>query len=208
MLKRMITAFAAASGVTFGLFFIMQMLVSGNDEVNLEDKGFKFIDVVQNVPEQEIRKKEAEVEKPPEVEAPPEDIAIKRVNLDGPTGMDLSINKTNMGSGIEMQGVDLSLTSDGEYLPLVRMEPVYPRRAQERGIEGWVTVEFTVTADGTVADPFVLEAEPENIFNRAALKAVLKFKYKPMVVNGVPQDVEGVRTRFVFQMDKSKKGGR
>lgn len=208
MFKRMITAFVAASGVTFGLFFIMQMLVSGNEEVNLEDKGFKFIDVVQNIPEQEIRKKEAEVEKPPEVEAPPEDIAIKRVNLDGPSGMDLNISKTNMGSGIEMQGVDLSLTSDGEYLPLVRMEPVYPRRAQERGIEGWVTVEFTVTADGTVADPFVLEAEPENIFNRAALKAVLKFKYKPMVVNGVPQDVEGVRTRFVFQMDKSKKGGR
>ena len=206
MLKRMTTAFAAASAVTFALFFIMQMLVSGNDEVKLANEGFKFIDVVQNVPEQNIRKKEFEVEKPPELEAP-ENIEIKKVSLDKPSGMDLTIGK-NMGSGLEMQGVDLSLTSDGEYLPLVRMEPQYPRRAQERGIEGWVTVEFTVTEDGTVADPFVLEAEPKNIFNRAALKAVLRFKYKPKVVNGVAQAVEGVRTRFTFQMDNSKRGGR
>ena len=207
-MKRMITALIASSAVTFGLFFIMQMLVSGNDEVKLAKEGFKFIDVVQNVPEQEIRKKEVEVEKPPEVEAPPEEIAMKQVNLDGPSGMDLNIGKSNMGSGIEMQGMDLSMTSDGEYLPLVRMEPQYPRRAQERGIEGWVTVEFTVTEDGTVADPFVLEAEPENIFNRAAIKAVLRFKYKPKVVNGVPQAVEGVRTRFTFQMGDEKKGRR
>ncbi len=206
MLKRMASSFVAASGVTFVLFFIMQMLVSGNDEVKLANEGFKFIDVVQNVPEQNIRKKEFEVEKPPELEAP-ENIEIKKVSLDKPSGMDLTVGK-NMGSGLEMQGMDLSLTSDGEYLPLVRMEPQYPRRAQERGIEGWVTVEFTVTEDGTVADPFVLEAEPENIFNRAALKAVLRFKYKPKVVNGVAQSVEGVRTRFTFQMDNSKKGGR
>ena len=206
MLKRMASSFAAASGVTFVLFFIMQMLVSGNDEVKLANEGFKFIDVVQNVPEQNIRKKEFEVEKPPELEAP-ENIEIKKVNLDKPSGMDLTVGK-NMGGGLEMQGVDLSLTSDGEYLPLVRMEPQYPRRAAERGIEGWVTVEFTVTEDGTVADPFVLEAEPENIFNRAALKAVLRFKYKPKVVNGVAQSVEGVRTRFTFQMDNSKRGGR
>jgi periplasmic protein TonB len=157
MLKRTITALVAASAVTFALFFIMQMLVSGNDDINLESKGFKFIDVVQNIPEQEIRKREIEVEKPPEVETPPDDIQIKQINLDGPSGMDLSIGKDNMGAGIEMQGVDLSLTADGEYLPLVRMEPTYPRRAAERGIEGWVTVEFTVTADGTVADPFVIQ---------------------------------------------------
>ena len=208
MLKRIISALFVSSAVTFGLFFIMQMLVSGNDEVKLGKEGFKFIDVVQNVPEQEIRKKEVEVEKPPEVEAPPEDIQIKKVNLDGPSGMDLNIGKSNMGSGIEMQGVDLSMTSDGEYLPLVRMEAVYPRRALERGIEGYVTVEFTVTAEGTVTDPFILDAEPENIFNRAAIKAVLKFKYKPKVVNGVPQDVEGVRTKFTFQLDQGKKGRR
>lgn len=206
MLKRMTSSFAGAAGVTFVLFFIMQMLVSGNDEVKLAKEGFKFIDVVQNVPEQNIRKKEFEVEKPPELETP-ENIEIKKVSLDKPSGMDLTVGK-NMGSGVEMQGVDLSLTSDGEYLPLVRMEPAYPRRAAERGIEGWVTVEFTVTEDGTVADPFVLEAEPEKIFNRAAIKAVLRFKYKPKVVNGVAQAVEGVRTRFTFQMDNSKKGGR
>lgn len=213
MFKRIISALFLSAGVTFCLFFVMQILVSGNEEVRLDTSTFRFIDVVQNVPEQEIRRKEVEVEKPPEVEAPPEE-AMKQVTLDGPSALDLSIGRDNLGGGIDMGSMDLSLTSDGEYLPLVRMEPQYPRRAAERGLEGWVTVEFTVTADGTVINPFIIDSgcgtnnTQCTTFNSASIKAVKKFKYKPKVVNGVAQAVDGVRTRFTFQMDKSKNGRR
>ncbi len=66
-------------------------------------------------------------------------------------------------------------------------------------------VEFTVTPSGGVRDPRVIEADPENIFNRAALRAAEKFKYKPKVVDGQPVEVPGVRTIIRFELDDSKR---
>ena len=77
---------------------------------------------------------------------------------------------------------------------------MYPRRAQTRGIEGYVILEFVVTKTGSVRDPVVIEAKPPGIFNRAALQAALKFKYKPKVVNGEPIDVAGVQNRITFEL--------
>ncbi|MXY55396.1 MAG: energy transducer TonB, partial [Gammaproteobacteria bacterium] len=87
------------------------------------------------------------------------------------------------------------------YLPIVRVQPTYPRRALTRGIEGWVLVEFVVTETGTVRDPVVLVADPPGFFERAALRAVVKFKYKPKVAGGKAVAVSGVRSRIVFEME-------
>ena len=85
---------------------------------------------------------------------------------------------------------------------------MYPRRALQRGIEGFVIVEFTVTTSGSVRDPVVVEANPAGIFEQAAMDAALKFKYKPRVVNGVATEVGGVQNRITFQMEgKSQNGG-
>ena len=78
---------------------------------------------------------------------------------------------------------------------------MYPRRALQRGIEGFVIVEFTVTKQGTVRDPIVVEANPEGIFEQAAIDAAMKFKYKPRVVNGEATSVSGVQNRISFQID-------
>jgi protein TonB len=48
----------------------------------------------------------------------------------------------------------------------------------------------------------VIEAEPAKIFNKAAINSALKYKYKPRVVDGVPQDVKGVRTRVTFRLQE------
>ena len=90
---------------------------------------------------------------------------------------------------------------DGDYLPIVKVAPIYPRRAQSRGIEGYVIVEFTVTKSGSVRDPFVVEAQPEGIFDRAAMDAALKFKYKPRVVDGEATEVAGVQNKISFEID-------
>ncbi len=75
--------------------------------------------------------------------------------------------------------------------------PTYPTRARERGTEGWVDLEFTVTRDGTTQDAVVRAAEPAGIFDRAALDAVKRWRYEPRVVGGnvVEQRVEA-RLRF------------
>ena len=91
--------------------------------------------------------------------------------------------------------------AEGDYLPIVRVAPVYPARAQSRGLEGYVDMSFTVTATGTVIDPIVVFST-SGLFERAASRAVLKFKYKPRVVDGIPVNVPGVKTRITFKMEE------
>ena len=53
----------------------------------------------------------------------------------------------------------------------------YPRKALRLAKEGYVIVEFDVSADGDVIDPFVLEGEPAGLFDRAAMKSIRKWIY-------------------------------
>jgi protein TonB len=76
-------------------------------------------------------------------------------------------------------------TAEGDIIPVVVIRPMYPREAAINKIEGWVKVEFTITEVGTVKDPRVIESEPARIFNREAIRAILKWKFKPRVVDGV-----------------------
>lgn len=77
--------------------------------------------------------------------------------------------------------------------------PVYPRAAIRREQEGWVDVEFTVLADGSTADPQVIEAQPERVFERASLRAVEQWRFRPRVYRGRPID-QRVSTRINFQL--------
>lgn len=61
--------------------------------------------------------------------------------------------------------------------PLIRWSPEYPPEAAQRGVEGHVTVEFDVTADGGVDNAEVVESEPAGVFDRAALDAVRRWRY-------------------------------
>ncbi len=203
MIARVVTSMAAASGVTFGLFLVMNFLVAGDGEVNLDEKDRpRFIDVVQDIDDLPPQRLERVVEKPPEVEAPPPEVDTPQLDIQGPDKLNLSISRASSGTGIDLGGIDLGPSSDGDYLPLVRVQPQYPRRAQERGIEGYAIVELTVAEDGSVPPEsvIVIEAEPKGYFERNSIKAAQKFKYKPKVVNGKGQSVTGVRYRFSFNL--------
>ncbi|MFT7505744.1 MAG: protein TonB, partial [Gammaproteobacteria bacterium] len=60
---------------------------------------------------------------------------------------------------------------------------------------------FTVNKTGAVQNPVVVEANPQGIFEQAALDAVVKFKYKPRVINGEPTAVTGVQNRITFEIE-------
>ncbi|MCJ9428437.1 energy transducer TonB [Kordiimonas marina] len=206
MITRYGSALVASTLVTFGLFFIMQNLVTFDDVKLNEEKQLRFIDVVQNIKDQPPQHLERKVEKPPEVEAPPPEIETPKVQVQGPNKLNLSIGRANQGTGVDLGSIDLGPSQDGDYLPLVRVQPQYPRRAQERGIEGYVIVSLTVSEDGTVPPDsiVILDAQPKGYFERAATRAAEKFKYKPKVVNGKPQAVTGVKYRFTFNLDDGK----
>jgi protein TonB len=76
--------------------------------------------------------------------------------------------------------------------------PDYPADAVRRHTEGWVEVEFTVTADGSVANATVVNANPARVFNTAALSAVGRWTFKPRMENGRPVE-EKMRRRIEFK---------
>ena len=87
-----------------------------------------------------------------------------------------------------------------EYLPIVKANPKYPRRAQLRGIEGYVVLEYVVDETGRVVNPRVLEAKPRRTFDKAAIEATQLYRYLPAIKEGRPIAVSGVRTRITFEM--------
>ena len=101
-----------------------------------------------------------------------------------------------------MSRMTLSAGSDRDVIPLVRINPDYPPRALSRGLEGWVEVQFTITATGTVKDAIVVNADPKNIFDDAALKAIARWRYNPKVEGGVAIERVGMRTRISFQLEQ------
>jgi protein TonB len=93
--------------------------------------------------------------------------------------------------------------SDRDVQPLVRIEPDYPARASQRGIEGYVVVQFSITPAGTIKDAKVVEAKPEGIFDQAAIKAVSRWKYNPKIEEGVAVERRGVQVKLTFKLEKS-----
>jgi protein TonB len=120
------------------------------------------------------------------------------------TGIDNNVATLapNVDARGAMSRLTMSAGSDRDVIPLVRINPDYPPRAQQRGIEGYVIVQFTITATGTVKDAVVVEAQPKGMFDDAALKAIARWRYNPKVENGTAVERVGIRTRLTFQLEQ------
>ncbi|WP_198674479.1 energy transducer TonB [Idiomarina tyrosinivorans] len=198
---RFFYALLAAAAMTIGLYYLMQSLITGGEGAFSEPPRGSVLDFVRVKQQEQVQQKERKPERPPEPKEPPPEMPqpqmSESVDDSASAAMDFSADissAADLGNGLSLQ------SSDGEYLPIVKVQAMYPRRALQRGIEGYVLVEFTVTPQGSVTNPHVVKAEPEGIFEQAAMDAVLKFKYKPRVVNGEPVAVEGVQNRITFEM--------
>ena len=197
-----------SSVITLALFFVMVILISLGDSGLRQDTSVKLADVV--MPERQIDTFLTEVDKPDKPEEQPEDIAQPELDLAPLTGLDVSIAKPK--ANFKAGG---SFFRDGEYIPLFKVVPIYPRRAQERGTMGYVLVEFTITDTGSVENAKAIEGycsnsdpndpstefRPCTMFNSASARAALKLKYKPKIVDGKAVPVEGVLHRFTYVLD-------
>jgi len=68
--------------------------------------------------------------------------------------------------------------------PIRKVEPEYPPAARRMGVGGSVKVRFLVKADGSVGEASVVRAEPRGVFERNALEAVGKWRFKPGCYRG------------------------
>jgi protein TonB len=195
---RLLIGALLALPVAGGLFFIMQYLIATANPKIDDSKRTKLADILMpereietNLKEQKPDKVEDPEEPPPDLESPDVDmdVDVEVVNIAPKAQVDVSIASSGMATG------------DGEYLPIVKVAPIYPRRAQSRGITGYCIVEYTVTTSGAIRDPKAVDCQPSGVFEDASVKASLKFKYKPRVVDGVAIEVGGVQNKFTYELE-------
>ncbi|WP_086933927.1 energy transducer TonB [Agarilytica rhodophyticola] len=193
---RVITSLVPAGIVTAGLLLTMHILILQNLEEPSEGEEFKLPDIT--MPDQQITTEydTSKPDKPEQPDEPPPELPEPEFeNLEADTSLSVS---PNLGAKLDIGGIG-GFSSDGDYLPIVKPAPKYPSRAAARGIEGYCTVEYTVTKTGETRDIVVVDC-PNKIFSSSSVKAAAKFKYKPKVIDGEAIEVPGVRNRFTFQM--------
>lgn len=196
-------AIPLAALITLGVFFGMQALIATGKSAISEEPGGAVVDFVRVKEREQIREKDRKPERPPEPQQPPPQPDMPQQRLARiEQGGGLDIGAVNLDPEVNIDAGIGAGAASGEYLPIVKVAPIYPQRAMQRGLEGWVLLEFTVTPSGSVRDVRVVESQPPGVFDEAARDAALKFKYKPRMIDGKPVAVEGVRNLIRFELEK------
>lgn len=196
MYTRLLITAPIGSAITVCILFAMHLLIDSRAEVMTDASRTRYhLDF--------IRLREA----PPEViedivKPPPKPADVPRERPpstgDGPVGPYIPVNHapppvTGPGEQIEL-GI-----SDGPLVTVMRAEPQYPLRMASAGIEGYATVAFDVDGSGAVINARVIDSS-HRAFERPALDAVQRFKYRPRIVDGEGVTTPGLRYRFRFDM--------
>ncbi len=200
MIGRYAFSIVIGTVVTLSLLFIMQLLIVTGKQALTDPRERHKLEFVRVKKNENLNTQDLTPEKPPKPpetppETPPQD--MDNIDPDAPT---IDVARPTVTANTDIGGPGGMNIAEGDYLPIVRVAPVYPSRALSRGLEGFVDMSFTVTTTGTVKDPIVLQST-SSLFERAATRAVLKFKYKPRVVDGIPVEVSGVKTRITFELE-------
>ena len=206
---RLPIAFVVAWCISVGTFWALRALISGSgafDEIQPPPK-IEFVRLRRDSGLEEKKRVKPQIEKP---EPPPTAEAVSTAAKTSVIpGADLaalapSVDYSGIGGGVGGLGAgELAVTggSDRDAVPQVRIQPDYPIQARQKRIEGWVDIQFTVAADGSVRNPIVIAAEPKAIFDRAALQAVKGWKYNPKIEDGKPVERRDLRVRVRFQLE-------
>lgn len=200
MIGRYLFSVAVGVVVTLSLLFVMNILIVTGKQALTKPRDRAKLEFVRVKRNESLNVEDFTPEKPPKPpETPPETPPQDMDSID-PSAPTINVAAPEVATDADIGGPGGMNIAEGDYLPIVRVAPVYPARALSRGLEGYVDLSFTVTSTGTVRDPIVLDST-SSLFERAAIRAVLKFKYKPRVVDGVPIDVPNVKTRITFKIE-------
>ena len=177
------------------LFLVMHFLIRSDGMVQKEDSERTYLNFVRvDNSDQDVQtKKRKPPKEPPPPETPPEtpEMSQQLANVNA----NLNMNMPSIGIPINSgDGPFLGALSEGDGLagfdtdviPVVRIPPTYPRNAKQAKIQGWVTMSVTINPDGTVSGAKVLESDPPRLFDKAALDAIKRWKFRPKIVNGAP----------------------
>jgi protein TonB len=201
MVGRFSLAIVLAALTTFTLFWVMQALigVSGELKEGRPPPRVEFVRLKRDTTPEMKKREPPKREKPEQQPPPPEMNLAKNIN----PGEAVSEIIPMVDTAVELEkATSLGAGgSDSDAVPLVRVDPEYPAQAQQRRIEGWVDIEFTIGPAGTVEDPKVIGARPRGVFEQAALHAVRRWRYNPRIEDGVAVARPGIRVRLRFELE-------
>ena len=205
---RMIGSIVGGVVVALLLFLFMNTLISGGKGQQGAATAGQIVDLIR-VQEDPIvqTKRRVRPKKPPPPKDPPPPPILKRSNEAKPEKNPMRIDLPKIDvSGAAGGGPFIGTwdpgdpAAEGEAIPIVRIDPQYPREALMDGTEGYVKFEVLIGTDGRVLDVNVTEAAPGRIFVRNAVRAVRRWKFKPRVVDGVAVE-RWAKTSIVFELD-------
>jgi protein TonB len=195
---RLLLGMAMGAAATLALAWFMHYLIQSSDASLSDASRAHMLDFVRLKREENLERKDRTPERPQvnkSPEAPPmpesqtnngQQLAVSAM----PVQTNIDINQGGIGFG----------AGEGDYLPIVKVAPIFPQRALAMGIFGECLVRYTVTTAGTVKDVEVIEDRCEaRLFHRPSREAALRFKYKPRVIDGEPVEVRGVLNMFYYR---------
>ena len=187
---------------TFGLFWVMQALIGVSGELK-EGRASPKIEFVRlkrdSTPE--TKQRETPRRQKPEQQPPPPEMNLAK-NTDPGEAVAGIVPLADTGAELA-ESAAIGAGSEREVVPLVRVDPDYPPRARQRGIEGYVDLEFTIGPTGAVENPRVIGANPTGVFDEAALRAVRRWRYNPKLEDDVAVSRPGIRVRLRFELQRS-----
>ena len=197
MIIRYVRSIAAGAIATLGLLALMQSLTAMDPVQASERRDRHTLTLAVVRDDSRVVRNEA----PPPL--PPQPVPETRVDpgID-PSAIPVTIGRPDaIPPELGPFSGPAAQVHDGPLVAVLRVEPDYPARAEQFGLEGWVLVEFDVTAAGTVDNVAVIEAS-DRLFEAAAKRAARGFRYKPRIVDGQPLPSRGLRYRFRFEMPR------
>ena len=194
------TAVIGGAAMTFAAFAFMQYLISGEQRAPVKPRGDIIVEIFQAPEDSKVRHIQ-KIQPPPPMPKVPQ----KAPPLDTSADPVLAISDFTPVT-IDDFGGDINNTINrptGDATPIVRINPKYPTTAARDGIEGWVQLSFSISPTGEVIDPVVINAEPKRTFDREAIRAIKRWKYRPKVIEGVAQLQTGQTVQLDFKLDNS-----
>ncbi len=200
MMLRYLMSFFMAFWIVTLLFALMIALIKTSEVPVDKNANLNMVDFIRVKKDPHLNLEDIKPEPPPEPAKPPPPPAALAMESIQTSNQSFAISEQpNLDSFSIEPGISMG-EGDGDYLPIYRVPPQYPRQALLDRAEGWVVVEFTIDTKGNVKNPRVVKSEPPEIFNAAALNAVKRFRFKPRSLAGEPIEVKGVRNRIRFRL--------
>ncbi|EJU9536720.1 energy transducer TonB [Vibrio alginolyticus] len=204
---RLLLALPASLLISVSLFSFMAWMVDkGNQRAPEASEAVRF-DMVMVENEADVQRRQRSVPEQPEQPQAPEPMDLSQAD----TQMEPMSQMTPvsaLGLNTALEGIAISAPNlkgtmgNQQALPLYRVDPRYPSKALKRRVEGYVIMRFTIDATGRPKDIEVIEAEPERMFEREAIRALKKWKYQPKVEDGVSIEQFGQTAKVEFKLAK------